>query len=165
MRHPRLVLILSSITVASLSLASPALADCDSFEATSDGSQRNVVFVDADPEGTSVGDRRIGFRQVKSSADESIGEHHWINTVVMVDADGNPTRSLENHVVRLAAGSLFYSVSNEIVSPSSDTEKPSVADHLGAVTGGTGEFDEAAGSVGISFDGNAITYSFMIDCD
>lgn len=162
MPQPHLPLVLSALAFA---LASPAFADCESFEAISDGSQRNVEFVDHGAKGATVGDQRIGFRQVKISGGDMTGEHMWINTVVKLDEDGNPSRTIEDHVLRFDVGSIFYSVSNALVSPASDTGKPSVGDHFGAVTGGTGAYDSATGSVGIAFDGTAITYSFDIDCD
>lgn len=110
----------------SLERLSLAFAQCQPFDAYSDGSARQVHFV---------------------------------------SSNGDRTRSLENHAVVLEEGSLFYSVSNIVVSPASDTARPSVPDHSGAVTGGTGAFSCAHGTVDIRFDGTRIEYMFEIVCD
>lgn len=144
--------------------ASGAQAACGPFEVISDGSERKVFYLDEGDEGPSVGDKRVGFRVVKDADGNPLGEHQWINQTVLLDASGNPSRTMETHAVTLEDGQLFYSVANKLISPPALTERPSVPDHVGVVTGGSGVYASATGTVSIAFDGNGISYSFDISC-
>lgn len=154
-----------ALAIPFLVAGSAAFADCTPFAAFSDGSERQVNYVDQGPDGLSVGDRRIGYRAVKSSDGAQIGHHSWINTVVFANPDTGIIRSFEDHVIRFDDGQVFFSVSNELIRLPSDTAKPSVPDHSGAVTGGTGSYARAQGVVDVSFEGTAIEYGFDINCD
>ncbi|MEM7445244.1 MAG: hypothetical protein AAF414_18130 [Pseudomonadota bacterium] len=139
---------------------------CEDFTVYSDGSMRTVTYVDHLPEGTSIGDQRIGYRSLSESDGNAVGDFRWILTVLEVgESEGDATHTSSTGTITFPEGSIFFV---RLASPA--TDEPAAVDQIIApndlaIIGGSGAFEGARGTIGRDIDGVATTFSFDIECD
>ena len=150
---PRLITLFALAT-----FATPALADCDDFDLVSDGSHRSDVFVGGDT--VDIGDRRVGKRAVTLNGNAA-GTHHWVGT--LYDATDGAGLSDQTGAFRLTDGDIHYRALWDRTRSALDTDQPGGTGYTAAIIGGTGKYDEAAGTITTTFDGITARYSFDID--
>lgn len=149
-----------ALTIAPFVLwANSAVGACAPMTLTGDGSGRVVNHHDAGLGGP--GDRRVMIRDVQR-AGETIGK--W-RTVVEVLDPGESPRAMGTNVWELDDGEIHMIEISNLIRSFGDTSQPSINKTEGAITGGTGAYAHATGTVVITFDGVAATFEFDIKCD
>ncbi|MEM9224086.1 MAG: hypothetical protein AAGB11_17020 [Pseudomonadota bacterium] len=118
--------------------------DCAPDALVSLGKSRVVKYYDADPKGVSIGDVRVGKRDLENEDGNSVGELRW--RVTPLNAGDDPDHvALIRRFFMLPEGMI---IAEGIYSPQAtinDTSKISITDGVSAVLGGTGKYRSASG--------------------
>ncbi|MEM7443547.1 MAG: hypothetical protein AAF414_09495 [Pseudomonadota bacterium] len=155
----------------SASLSLPAFAQngdaCQPFTVVSDGSDRTVDYIDNGAPGPSAGDQRIGYRSLADQDGNPVGHYRWIGTVLNQPGDdGTVGESVYEYIMALGDGHIGYHRLVQTDSPAQDTSGVAWDTTQSAiVTGGTGAYAFAHGTVTISRDDMVVTMEFDIACD
>lgn len=166
-RHP----LFAAALVAALAASTPATAKntgaCKPFTVVSDGSDRTVKFVDVGGDGPGPGDKRIGRRGLADQAGKPVGYYRWVITVLnQPGEDGKPGESFEDNVIVLDDGYVGFRRVLKTANPAQEAGKVSwAAAQPGFITGGTGAYAGAEGTVILSVEDKKVTMEFDIDCD
>ncbi|MEM9221833.1 MAG: hypothetical protein AAGB11_05470 [Pseudomonadota bacterium] len=149
-----------TIALAFVALATPGLADCDDFVLTSDGQERSLLSDVG--EAPAVGDRLFGHRAVLLDG-QRVGSNRFISTAMEAPGDGG-TQHLTGAFL-LDDGTIHYEGFWNRSLPATDVSAPGGDGYTAAITGGTGRYNEATGTITNHIDGLNSRYSFDIDCD
>ncbi|MEM1129460.1 MAG: hypothetical protein AAGH83_02960 [Pseudomonadota bacterium] len=131
--------------------------------------ERIVETLDAEPEGPSLGDVRLGERPLVDADGTPVGTNRWMVTVLDPDHGGEPSHLLVKNYAIFDTGVL---ISEIIVTQTVDdihaTDRTIAAESDGVVLGGTGVFASAHGTVRLlrQSDGPIdLDLQFDISCD
>jgi len=140
---------------------------CQPFTVISDASERAVEFVDTGASGPSPGDRRIGYRALADQDGDPVGYYRWvITTLDHITEPGGAGEGLQNYVMVLADGHIGFQRLVQTGSPAHDTDTISWIDPQPAyITGGTGAYAFARGTVDVERDGQTVTLDVNVRCD
>ena len=127
--------------------AEPAYT-CDNFTVYIE--LADVAFMDVGDEGVSAGDRRVGSYRTVDADGEQVGSFYFESTVLPGGEDGK-RQAIANAIHDLADGSVSISMLYDLKDPS-DTATGAVSEFTYPVTGGTGVFTGARGTVRSSTD-------------
>jgi len=142
---------------------------CGTF--TIHGSEFEVVPLDLAQEGRTVGDERIGERELKDADGNVVGVFRWVSTVVDTEGgDGDDTIALNHNVYTLPDGTIhasgqffFETFMNRNTQPETN---PAESKNSIAVTGGTGAYVNSEGEVEAAYTpGEPSKYIFKLQCD
>ena len=140
-------------------------AECGEFTVYSDGSMRNVTYVDIEPKGTSIGDQRIGRRGLSDGDGNRIGDLRWIATIHEVgNDDGAETLMSSSGTFTFPEGSIFIKRLPDPVTAGPEVVNEVIGRNDLAVVGGSDSFAGARGHVTRNIDGVGTTFIFDIDC-
>lgn len=145
----RTMILIAAGTLASMAVNPPAFAQtveelqCGSFTVMLELDARH--YVDHGEPGESPGDQRLTSAHIIDAAGNRIGERHVVGTVM-------PSVGSDSHVLHVSVHDAFANgsiISQEVGSPPqlTDTSRAISHDNPGAVSGGTGEFAHATGTV------------------
>lgn len=139
-------------TAISFALAGTAVAqeskgpDCSTFTAFLDADR--IEFIDNGAEGPSAGDQRIGRYFLLDDDGNRIGEMEFVTVVLPPSEDGKVKLFATGHHT-FANGALALSLIYELPDVT-DTSQGGTTDLTHVITGGTGEFAHATGSITIT---------------
>lgn len=133
---------------------------CDSFSMT--GGEKTIRVFDRDPVGTSIGDLRIGSRELLDAAGKAVGTVYFKSTVATAGGDSGADVLTSEYFVSFADGWIATQSLYEL--PDAQDTSQRAADAVLVVTGGTGTFAGVAGSVTIQ-SGEPPTYEFDLSCN
>lgn len=136
---------------------------CETF--TLQSVQVENTAIDTGAQGESLGDERIGSRELADSDGNVVGKLRWVDTLVGVDEGSEGADfSLAASVYSLPGGNLYGQVLLEFTSANDPDEDP--RSMMVAIVGGTGAYVRSEGQVEVSFEpGGANTYEFQLYCD
>jgi hypothetical protein len=132
---------------------------CGAFTLT--GGDKVINVIDQPPEGPSVGDKRVGSRQLVDDSGSVVGEVHFKSTMTAVAADGRGDVLASEYFIRFPDGWLVTSSLYELPDATDTSQRAGNATLL--VSGGTGAFENAGGVVTIEA-GDPPTYVFGLNC-
>ncbi len=139
--------------------------ECAPMTITTDGAERDVLFIDAGSADEAHGDARIGHRPVLYADGERAGVMRWIVTSL------DPAVSERDHrwvrvIFLLEDGDLYIEYIAEGANPAHDTSQATVAPfNEGIVVGGTGAFAGASGALEVHVDDPLFTFELDLRCD
>ncbi len=124
---------------------------------------RQLTFVDHPPTGLSIGDNRVGSRNLLDTDGNAVGRTSWIVTVLETgEGDSLGSGAVTQHF-ELSNGSIVAHYTYD-ARKSLDKTPPTAGQRQFAVTGGTGDFRGATGIIEYVLDDGSATYVFDIDC-
>lgn len=158
-----------AVVIIAGSIASPALAQVDvcsgeTLHTTDAG--RQVSYVDTAPAELSIGDQRIGRKDLLDSDGNKVGVFRWVATVMQLgEGDDKPVYSVQKFY-ELEDGMLFGSSIDNTKSPVGDTTMPSIVSGQTHVTGGVGRYANVSGVKRHErhADTGDFTFYFEIEC-
>ncbi len=154
---------------AVIGFSGPSMAQidvCNDDTVSTTDAGRKVTYVDALPEGLSVGDMRVGQKDMLDSDGNKVGVFRWSATVMETDnGAGKPIYSVRKFY-EFEDGVLFGSSLDNTSSPVGDTSIPSIVSGRTSIVGGLGRY---VGATGLKRherhpDSGDFTYYFEIDC-
>lgn len=128
---------------------------------------REVTFVDAAPDGVSIGDKRIGKKDILDADGLKVGVFRWVATVVQLgDGDSKPVYTVDKSY-EFGDGILFGRSLDNVNSPVGDTSKVSIVSGHTNIHGGVGKY---SGVSGVKHherhsETGRFTYRFDIECN
>lgn len=147
----------------------PASADIDicanGIVHTTDAG-RQVTFVDTAPEGTSIGDKRVGQKDILNADGDKIGVFRWVATVVhMAEGNGKPVYAVQKFY-EFDDGILFGTSLDNVNAQVGDTANVSITSGQTSIHGGVGRYAGATGTKQHKRhpDTGRFTYTFNIEC-
>jgi len=157
------------LAVAAVYLAGPAAAFefCSEKTLYTTDAGRQVTFVDVGTEGPSIGDQRIGQKDLLDSAGEKVGVFRWVATIVqMSEGEDKPVYRVKKSY-ELEDGILFGAAIDNVKSPVGDTSMVSIVSGQTSILGGVGRFANVTGTKRHERhpDTGAFTYHFDIECE
>ncbi len=161
MHLKRLPVLLAAVA----SLAGPANAEgndapaCGAFSMT--GGEKIIHVIDNDPIGPSLGDQRIGSRQLLEAAGKVVGTVYYNSTVAAVEPDGSGGVLTSAYFISFADG-WIATQSLYVLKNAWDTGQ-GAGDATLVVSGGTGTFSGATGTITLKA-GDPPTYVFDLTC-
>ena len=158
------LLLMSTMMVATASASPAADMACEPFEVVSDGSKRNVEFIDVANDGPGVGDYRVGARQLLGAAGNPVGETHWTLHLMNNVAGGAPQTSIK-WIFLFEDGQIHSTAIGGGTKTAGETGHPSLTGFHGPIDGGTGVFKGASGALDGVIEGQTITFTFDLTCD
>ena len=152
-------------TVAALSAVSSAgaaeLPACGSF--TLGGGDFHVEVIDRGAEGDSIGDKRIGERELLDEGGNVIGMLRFIEEVVDFGEEATVTHS--DNIYELPGGTL-HADALFLTDQATDAGNQPRSSSSIAVIGGTGVFVRSRGQISATFTpGKPSSYAFELHCD
>lgn len=128
---------------------------------------RQVTFVDAAPEGTSIGDKRIGQKDLLDENGDKVGVFRWIATVVQVGVGESKPVYAVDKFYEFEEGILIGRSLDNVNSPVGDTSKTSIVSGHTSIHGGVGKYSGASGTKRHERhpETGRFTYHFDIDCN
>ena len=166
MRAKLTSILLPALTVTLLSGGAQAYEKCEPFSVFSNIAEQKRVAIDHGDKGPSVGDRRIASWPLRDENGDVVGQFDAEGTAHHPDSDGN-LRSSADVMVQLPTGVLLYKV---VPAPAmrdfiGDTSGPAVQPSAARViTGGSGVFEGATGTVDITRGDTTVEYRFNVSC-
>jgi len=154
----RFVLALALATVPGFAVAADNVG-CGDYSLK--GGEKGVGVVDNPPTGESIGDTRAGWRKLLDEAGKEIAEVHFVATLTAPETADHGDVLTAQYVVRFADGWLATQSLYELAN-AADTGQ-GAGDAVLVVTGGTGPFAGAGGTVAI-VAGDPPTYVFDVRC-
>lgn len=156
--------------VATTSFSNPAAAAFDlcaekTLYTTKAG--RQVTFVDSGPEGPTIGDQRIGQKDLLDSAGNKVGVFRWVATIIqMGNGEDKPVYGVQKYY-QLEDGILFGTSIDNVKSPVGDTSMVSIVSGRTNIHGGVGKYAHASGTKRHErhADTGKFTYHFDIECE
>lgn len=128
---------------------------CQSLDVYSSGEFREAHAIDIDGEGTvSAGDKRIGHRVLQDTSGAKIGDRYYATTIRAVDEKGYAVSRFTETVNIIADGAIFTT-----------KERIGGKDMTSKISGGTGRFAGARGTVSVERDGSENIYHFQLTCE
>lgn len=158
--------IISVFAVGSANVASAETDVCLQGVVHTTDAGRQVTYVDTAPEGTSIGDKRIGQKDILDENGEKVGVFRWIATVVQTkEGNGKPVYAVDKFY-EFEDGVLFGRSLDNSHSPVGDTSKVSIVSGHTNIHGGVGRYAGASGSKHHKRhpDTGKFTYFFDIAC-
>lgn len=155
---------------AVLALSGSAFAETDMC---SDGvvyttdAGRQVTFVDAAPDGVSIGDKRIGQKDILDADGEKVGVFRWVATVVQLgDEDSKPVYAVDKSY-EFEDGILFGRSLDNVNAPVGDTSKVSIVSGHTNIHGGVGKYSGVSGTKHHErhSETGRFTYHFDVQCN
>ncbi len=156
--------LMSTILAATTSASLAAGMACEPFEVVSDGSKRNVEFIDVANDGPGVGDYRVGARQLLDAEGNPVGETHWILHLMNSVTGGAPQTSIK-WIFLFEDGQIHSTAIGGGTKTAGETGHPSLSGFHGPIDGGTGAFKGASGALNGVIEGQTITFTFDLACD
>jgi hypothetical protein len=152
-----------AIAAACLAVTLPAAAEasgpaCGAFVLV--GSEKGINVIDNAPAGKSPGDVRAGWRKLADEAGNPIGAVHFVATLTEPGAEGGDILSGQ-YFIRLPDGYIASQTVYQLPDSTDTSQKAQNA--ILVVTGGTGPFAGASGTIEI-VAGTAPRYVFDLDC-
>ena len=132
---------------------------CAAFSLT--GGEKSVAVIDNPPEGKSIGDVRAGWRKLVDSSGGPVGEVHFVATLTRPEADGRGDVLASQYFIALKGGWIATQSLYELPNAADTSQRAGNA--VLVVTGGTGPFAGASGTVAIEA-GDPPTYVFDLHC-
>lgn len=156
-----------ALVAGAIATNAQAAESCAPMTLVSDGSDRSVSFVDVAADGPGPGDQRIGYRSLSDTAGNPVGHYRWVVTVLDQPSDDTkPGESFYDYVIVLNDGHIAFERLVQTSNPAQDTAQVSWdATQEGIVTGGTGAYANANGTVTSSRDGMTVTMELDLSCD
>ncbi len=127
---------------------------------------RQVTFIEAAPEGASIGDKRIGQKDILDESGDKIGVFRWIATVIqMGEGDSKPVYAVDKFY-EFEDGILFGRSLDNVKSPVGDTSQVSIVSGRTSIHGGVGKYAGASGTKRHERDAETgrFTYHFDVAC-
>jgi len=146
------------LALASVSRADDAPA-CGSFSLT--GGEKGVQVVDNGPVGASTGDVRAGWRKLVDKDGKTVGEVHFVATVTDPGTVSHGDVLTSQYFI--AFGKDWISAVSLYELPDASDTSQRAGDATLVVTGGTGTFSGASGTIVIQA-GDPPTYVFKLTC-
>lgn len=138
--------------------AHAAGTDCGAF--TLIGGEKGLNVVDNPPAGKSPGDVRAGWRRLADESGAAAGSVHYVAVLTEPGADGGDVLA-GDYYVRLDAGTIAAQTLYQLPDSTDTSQKAQNAVLI--VTGGTGAFAGASGTIEI-VAGEAPRYVFDLAC-
>lgn len=159
-------ILLSVSTILAVTTSAGIAADmaCEPFKVVSDGSKRNVEFIDVANDGPGVGDYRVGARQLLDANGNPVGETHWILHLMNSVAGAAPQTSIK-WIFLFEVGQIHSTAIGGGTKTAGETGHPSLTGFHGPIDGGTGVFKGASGALDGVIEGQTITFTFDLTCD
>ena len=154
---------LPTVAVAILSLFPPVAAEasgpaCGSFVLV--GGEKGINVIDNPPEGKSPGDVRAGWRKLADEGGAPAGSVQFVATLTEPNAEGGDILAGQ-YYIRLPDGYIATQTVYQLPDSTDTSQKASNA--VLVVTGGTGIYAGAAGTIEI-VAGEAPRYLFELRC-
>ena len=142
---------------------------CQSFKISAPLSTADTAFADLDRNGdASTGDKQLGQIELYTPSGDQTGERSWVITVLDLNDDGSLQSAFAETISSFNDGAI-YTVTKIRDMPSNSFEDGRLAvqwsELTSPITGGTGSFAGARGSVTTSISDAGINYSFDLICD
>ena len=144
--------------LAATGAADAADPACGAF--TLVGGEKGITVVDNPPAGKSAGDVRAGWRRLADEAGNPVGTVHYVAVLTEPDAEGGDVLA-GDYYVRFGEGYLAAQTVYQLPDAADTSQKARNAVLM--VTGGTGPFAGAAGTIEI-VAGEAPRYVFDLRC-
>jgi len=133
---------------------------CGSFSLT--GGEKAIDVVDNPPEGPSLGDVRVGNRQLLDKDGNRVADVNFSATLTALPTASTGSVFSSIYFIKFADGWISFTSLYEL-SDATDTSQRA-ANSLMLVSAGTGAFENAKGKVEIE-GGDPPTYVFNLNCD
>jgi len=152
------IVLVAAVLACSLAAAKAAGPACSAF--TLVGGEKGINVIDHPPTGKSPGDVRAGWRKLADEAGNPAGSVQFVATVTEPDAPGGDILAGE-YFIRLAEGYIASQTVYQLPDSTDTSQKAQNA--VLVVTGGTGPYAGAAGTIEI-VAGVAPRYVFDLHC-
>lgn len=154
---------------ATIGLTAPAAAFdfCAEKKLYTTDAGRQVTFVDVGAEGASIGDQRVGQKDLLDADGNKVGVFRWVATIVqMGEGEDKPVYRVQKSY-ELEDGILFGTAIDNVKSPVGDTSMVSIVSGHTSIVGGVGKFANIVGTKHHERhpDTGAFTYHFDIACE
>lgn len=159
--------VFAAMTVGLSNPASAAFDFCSEKKLYTTDAGRQVTFVDVGAQGPSIGDQRIGQKDLLDSAGEKVGVFRWVATIVqMGEGDDKPIYRVKKSY-ELEDGILFGTAIDNVKSPVGDTSMVSIVSGQTSILGGVGKFANVTGTKRHERhpETGRFTYHFDIECE
>jgi hypothetical protein len=156
MRLP--IILAAAVLAGSIATADAAGPACGSF--TLVGGEKGINVIDNPPAGKSPGDVRAGWRKLADEAGAAVGSVQFVATLTEPGAPGGDILAGE-YFVRLPDGYIASQTVYQLPDSTDTSQKAQNA--VLVVTGGTGPYAGAAGTIEI-VAGEAPRYVFDLHC-
>ena len=150
--------LIAAVAIAFASAAGAAGPACGPF--TLVGGEKGINVVDNPPAGKSPGDLRAGWRRLADESGAPVGTVHYVAILTEPGAEGGDILAGQ-YYVRLAEGTIAAQTLYQLPDSTDTSQKAQNAVLI--VTGGTGTFSRATGTIEI-VAGAAPRYVFDIAC-
>ena len=142
---------------------------CEPFTISGPFTTADTAFVDIDGKGNaSTGDKQLGQIALLDTTGDRAGERSWVITVLDLNDDGSLQSAFAETISSFHDGAI-HTVTQIRDMPANSFEDGQLAvqwsELTSPITGGTGSFAGARGSVTASVGDDAINYSFDLICD
>ncbi|MEM9105158.1 MAG: hypothetical protein AAGC96_05840 [Pseudomonadota bacterium] len=142
---------------------------CEPFSISGPLTTVETAYVDIDGKGSaSTGDKQLGQIELVNDAGDQMGERSWVITVLDLNDDGSLQSAFAETISSFYDGAI-YTVTKIRDMPANSFEDGQLAvewsELTSPITGGTGTFQGAKGSVTTKIGTDTISYSFDLDCD
>lgn len=154
----RTAVVAITATLAAAGAASAGEVACGAF--TLVGGEKDITVVDNPPAGKSAGDMRAGWRRLADEAGTPVGTVHFVAVLTEPDAVGGDVLA-GDYYIRLDTGTIASQTIYQLPDAADTSQKARNA--ILMVTGGTGTFAGAAGTIEIEA-GDAPRYVFDLSC-
>lgn len=126
------------------------------------GGEKIINVIDNPPEGPSPGDVRAGSRQLVDASGDLVGEVHFVATQTATPANGRGSVLASQYFVKFSNGWIASSSVYEL--PDAGDTSQRAGDAILVVSGGTGTFENAGGTIVIEA-GDPPAYVLNLTCD
>jgi len=155
---------------ASLALfsGSAATAACGPMTLFGPGDRLELRYSDLDGDGkVSPGDKRFGRIALQNQEGKDVGLRMHVVTVAEVDGAGQMTRAAVDMIYAFEDGEIFAFLEiDQPALPVTDTSKAlPLKTVTSTITGGTGAYTEAKGTVRHVFEDNGATFEIDVTCE
>lgn len=139
-------------------VASAATPSCGEFALV--GGEKEVTVIDNPPAGKSPGDVRAGWRRLNDESGADVGSVQFVATLTQPGAKGGDVLT-GLYAIRFIDGAIMTQTVYQLADSDDTSQKAGSATLI--VTGGTGTFSGAAGTIVIE-PGTAPRYLFNLHC-
>lgn len=151
-------IVLGFLVVASRADANDA-PGCGAFSLT--GGEKAIEVIDESPAGKSIGDERAGWRRLLDGDGGEVAEVHFVATLTAPGGGDRGDVLASQYFVRFGGDWMVTASLYEL--PNADVATKGAGNARLVVTGGTGPFAGAQGTITIEA-GNPPTYVFDVRC-
>jgi hypothetical protein len=158
--------LLSGLALTVATAGAHAFERCEPFSVYSDHAAQKHAFIDHGAEGPSVGDRRITYTPLRNAAGDIVGDLDSEVTAMHPDADGN-LRTSRDVILQFPDGVILYKIlPHRPLHAINDLSGPiAQPDATRLITGGSGVFDGARGTVSLVRDDTSTEFIINVSCE